>query len=179
MTCNVLVSTGCLEVSVATTLWMVEVATDESPMRRCKEIYYFDRYKDTTKFCLEHLGDSPTLTTIQEISELLAEAPETSVRIACRKNGGPEIYVNDEEVTRLGSGRSAEDYSIPIAINPEGRMSRLPSLAIRCCEAPAGDPLSGQCEEFVNSQVGQKEKRKEKFSNPDIRVRGKELRGVR
>ena len=64
-------------------------------------------------------------------------------------------------------------------MNSEGRMSRLPSLAIRCCEAPAGDPLSGQCEEFVNSQVGQKEKRKEKFSNPDIRVRGKELRGVR
>lgn len=39
LTCNVMISSGCLEVSIAASLWLARVALTDSPITRCKDNY--------------------------------------------------------------------------------------------------------------------------------------------
>lgn len=180
MTCNALVSSGCMEVSVAASLWLARAVSEESPLARCREIYYFNKNQASTEKCLQQYKHNPTLMTIQELSEVLAASPETSVEISCNNKGeGPDIFINGTEVVKLGRGFVATDYSISQAQDRKMKLSKLPSLAIQCCKSRNSDPLNGECEQFVTNHLGPKENRRKEFKNPDLRVRGKALEGVR
>lgn len=179
LTCNSLVSSGCLEVSMATSLWLMKEVSEESPLKRCGEVYYFNKDQDITKKCLAQFDNSPTLTTIQELSEVLVEAPGTQLEITCNSSEGPNIHINGSEVMRLGNGFDKTDYSLSLEQDPELRLVKLPELAIRCCKKSPGDPLAGQCEEFVNHQLGSGEARRKELSSPNLRIRGEEVKGVR
>ena len=178
LTCNALVSSGCIEISMAASLWFVRTLASDSPLGRCKDIYYFNKLNDVTKKCLQDYKNNPTLVTIQEISEVLAAAPETSVEITCGKVA-PTISIGGTEVVKLGRGALASDYSIAVAQDPHGKLRSLPELAIKCCRKNEDDPLSGKCEEFVSNHLGSRDKRKEEFKSSDLRIRGKAVPGVR
>ncbi len=179
LTCNSIVSSGCLEVSMATSLWLIRTVSEESPLMRCKENYYYNKNQDMTKKCLAQFNNSPTITTIQELSEVLAQAPDTSIDITCNKGEGPDIWINGSEVIRLGKGFERSDYSISMEQDRKSRLSKLPELAIRCCQKKSSDPLAGHCEEFVTNHLGSKENRRNEFKSPNLRLRGKEVDGVR
>lgn len=179
LTCNALVSSGCVEVSVAATLWFIKTVSAESPIARCRDIYYFNKYNDVTAKCMQEYKNNPTLSTIQELSEMLAGAPGASVSIACGKSEGPTIWIGDNEVIKLGRGAMASDYNITQAQDPQFKLRNLPALAIKCCKQSKSDPLAGQCEEFVSSHLGSSGKRKSEFKDPNLRIRGEALPGVR
>lgn len=179
LTCNALVSSGCMEVSMAASLWLARTASDESPLHRCTENYYFNKNQDAAKACLKQFMNSPTITSIQELTEVLVMAPDMSVELTCNKGDGPDIWINGSQVTRLGTGTAASDYSISMAQDPKMKLTKIPDLAIRCCRKSSGDILAGQCEEFVNNHLGSKEKRKQEFKDSNLRVRGKSFEGVK
>ncbi|WP_374074866.1 hypothetical protein [Bdellovibrio bacteriovorus] len=179
LTCNALVSSGCMEVSMAASLWLARTASDESPLRRCTENYYLNKNQDATKACMKQFMNSPTITSIQELSEVLVMAPDMSVELACNKGDGPDIWINGSQVTRLGKGTAASDYSISMAQDPKMKLTKIPDLAIRCCRKSSGDALAGQCEEFVNNHLGSREKRKQEFKDSNLRVRGKSVEGIK
>ncbi|KYG68359.1 hypothetical protein AZI87_03645 [Bdellovibrio bacteriovorus] len=179
LTCNMVVSSGCLEVSMAASLWLVREASSESPLARCRDNYYFNKNQDMTKKCLSQYGNSQALSSIQEISEMLAQTPKSTVEITCNKGEGPHIWINGEEVTRFNKGHSASDYSVTMAQDPQVKLNKLPAAVIRCCQKPSGDPLAGECESFVNEHLGSKEKRAKEFSGSNVRLRGKALEGTR
>lgn len=178
LTCNALVSSGCIEISMAASIWFARTLASDSPLGRCKEVYYLNKLNDVTVKCLQEYKNNPTLVTIQEISETLAAVPETSVEIVCGKVA-PKISIGGTEVVKVGRGALASDYSITVAQDPRGKLGNLPELAIKCCRNNQDDPLNGKCEEFVSNHLGSREKRKEEFKSSDLRIRGKALPGVR
>ncbi|KHD89187.1 MAG: hypothetical protein OM95_05060 [Bdellovibrio sp. ArHS] len=179
LTCNMVVSSGCLEVSMAAALWLTREASTESPLARCRDNYYYNKNQDMTKKCLSQYGNSLSLSSIQEISEILAQTAHTSLEISCNKGEGPHIWINGEEVTRFNKGLTAADYSITMKQDPHLKLNKLPAAVLRCCQKPSGDPLAGECEEFVNNHLGIKEKRTKEFGGSHLRIRGKEIEGRR
>ncbi len=179
LTCNSLVSSDCVEVSMAASLWLASTVAQESPLARCKEVYYFNKNDDITKKCIAQYENSPSLSAIHGLSEMLVESPDTSVNITCRKSGGPEIAINGSPVVRLGSGFDSSDYSISLEQDKNYKLSKLPELAIRCCRVHGGDPLVGHCEKFVNTYLGSSSLRVQELSSPDLRIQGKKIKGQR
>lgn len=176
LTCNALISSGCLEVSMAASLWLARVALSDAPISRCKDNYL--KNVGNAKKCMDQYKNLPTLTAIQEISEMLAEAPQTSLEIQCNKSEGPTIFINGTQVTRTNRGLTAADYSVDSEQDKEYKLRKIPEAALRCCKRNDSDPLSGQCEAFVNENLGNTKKRKAEFKNPDLRLKGKALKGV-
>lgn len=176
LTCNAMISSGCLEVSMAASLWLARVALTDSPISRCKDNYL--KNLGHAKKCIEQYKDLPTLVTIQEISEMLAETPKTSLEIKCNKSEGPTILINGTKVARSDRGLNADDYSIDSELDKGFKLRSLPAAAIRCCKSHDSDPLSGLCESFVNENLGNIENRKTEFKNPDVRFKGKALKTV-
>lgn len=177
LTCNAVISSGCLEVSMAASLWLVRASLTDAPISRCKDNYF--KNVGNAKKCMEQYKNLPTLTAIQDISEMLAEMPKTSLEIKCNKSEGPTILINGTEVTRTNRGLTAEDYSLNSEQDKDYKLRKLPEAALRCCKRSDSDPLTGLCEAFVNDNLGNVEKRKAEFKNPDVRFKGKELKGVR
>lgn len=177
LTCNALVSSGCIEVSMAASLWLLRTAATDSPISRCDDIYF--KNVKRSQQCIEPYKASPTLIAIQEMSEMLVQTPQTSVKIICNNDEGPTLLINDTQVTRLNRGASATDYDINSEQDKDHKLRRLPEVAIRCCKKVASDVLAGQCEDFVNSNLGLASERNKNFRNPDIRLKGKALEGTR
>lgn len=179
LTCNALVNSGCVEVSVAATMWFVKSLSMESPLARCRDVYYYNRNNDVTAKCLQDYKNNPTLRTIQELSEMLVTIPDTSVEISCGKSEGPTIWIGGSEVVRLGKGLMESDYSITQAQDSSGKLRKLPDLAIKCCKSHKEDPLAGSCEEFLVNNLGSHEKRKKELQAPNLRIRGQAVPGVK
>lgn len=176
LTCNAMVSSGCLEVSMASSLWLARLSMGDSPISRCKDNYL--KNVGNAKKCMEQYKDLPTLKAIQDIGEMLAEAPKTSLEITCNKSEGPTIHINGTKVARIGRGLTSDDYSIDSEQDKNHKLRKIPDAAIACCKRNDSDPLTGQCESFVNENLGNVDKRKAEFKNPDFRLRGKELKGA-
>lgn len=179
MTCNAIISSGCMEVSMAASLWLAREVSTDSPIERCKMNSQPLKLNNVTKKCLEQFNNSATLTTIQEMSEMLAQTPGTTVDVTCNKGTGPNISINGEEVLRLSKrGHSAEDYSITLEQDQDRKLHKLPELAIRCCKRHPSDPLDGNCENFVRHHLGPKEKRRQELQGQEMRIRGKAVKGL-
>ncbi len=179
MTCNAIISSGCMEVSMAASLWLAREVSTDSPLERCRLNSQPLKLNDVTKKCLEQFNNSATLSTIQEMSEMLAQTPGTTVEVTCNKNSGPNISINGTEVLHLSKrGHSAEDYSITLEQDKDRKLHKLPELAIRCCKRNSADPLDGTCETFVRHHLGPKEKRLQELQGPQMRIRGKAVKGL-
>jgi hypothetical protein len=179
LSCNALIDSGCLEVSMASSLWFARTLAEDSPLHTCVTFNYGDENSPLRQKCLADYGNNPTIKTINEFSEILAMTPETSIDISCRESNGPLIKINSTEVAQLGPGRNSEDYSISLEQDKNYRLTKLAGLAIRCCEKNDSDPLNGQCEKFVASYLGSKDKRNDEFKNPNLRLQGKNIQGTR
>lgn len=175
LTCNFAISSGCMEVSMATSLWLARTLSAESPLGRCQESYM--KLNNAQK-CVNDLKGSPTLVTLQEMGQALAKIPHTSLDITCNKGEGPTIWVDGVEVTRMNKGQSPSDYMLESSLNKGFQLSKLPEWAFQCCKKNSADPLSGTCEDFVNNHLGSPQKRREAFKSPDLRLNGKKLKGA-
>lgn len=179
ITCSALMDSGCVEVSLATSVWMANVAASDTNISRCKNIYYFNKRNDATKICLEKYKNDPNMLAIQGFADVLADNPNTEIEITCNSDQGPDIYINGKEVTRLGKGKWYEDYSIDSAMDPDRNLRKIPQYAIACCEAQGKGELGDACVSFVNNHLGKSSQRNEIFGKDNIRRGGKKLKGAK
>lgn len=177
MTCNAVISSGCMEVSMATSLWLVEKAAEISPLQQCKDGQQY--LKGGAAQCLKQFETNPTLKTIQNLSEILARSPRTSLELNCHSDPVPEIFLNGEKLLRVGERKDARSYLLTVKQNPDAKLSKLPELALQCCQTNESDPLGGECENFVNNYLGDAHERQKEFNREDLRIRGKKFKSVK
>lgn len=183
-TCNVLIKSGCREISAATAIWVAQEIASDSPIKHCADIYYHNKNNATTITCLEKYKGSPNLEAMKELAEVFVLDPLAELELDCSARNGPVITINGVNLPKVGTAKAASSYNIPVEVNKDFKFNKVPSLALKCCQSE-GDQLAGTCESFVNSHLGNPQKRSEKLNKENYRVKGKpvpsgkDLKGAR
>lgn len=174
ITCNALIQSGCVEISAATALWVAQEVSADTPIKHCLDIYYYNKNNSTTMTCLNKYKNSPNLEAMKDLAEIFVQDPHAKLELSCSGKNGPDISINGVLLLKINNEKKPDSYLIPTEINPNFIFNKVPELALKCCKK-SNDELAGTCENFVNSHLGQPQKRTEKLNQEHYRIQGKPI----
>ena len=171
--CNSTFLAGCIEVSMAATMWVSVELAEQQIIRDCA----VTNIKESRWACMSELEKNDQVAAIRNISQFLARNPHIKdLEITCGKKISG-VYINGEEIFRADN---QQGFLPPQELDKTNEIgTRLAKLTDQCCEKSSDARFDGTCEKFINNHLGVSSKRANYFKGKKLKNNDKFYEGTR